>query len=129
MTSRTLLVIDDDSDFNTLAKFVLEHETNWKILTAANGEEGLTQARSQQPSVILLDVVMHGLNGLEVYSLLKDNPITRSIPIIFITAMTRMEKIIRLQIIEDIEIIIKPFDIMTLKRKVIDACDRHFLTN
>jgi CheY-like chemotaxis protein len=129
MISRTLLVIDDDSDFNTLVKFILEHDTNWKILTAANGEEGLTQARSQQPSVILLDVVMHGLNGLEIYSLLKDNPITRSIPIIFITAMTRMEKIIRLQIIEDIEIIIKPFDMMTLKKQVIDACDRHLLTN
>jgi CheY-like chemotaxis protein len=129
MISRTLLVIDDDSDFNTLVKFVLEHDTNWKILTAANGEEGLTQARSQQPSIILLDVVMHGLNGLEVYSLLKANPITRTIPIILLTAMTRMEKIIKPQIIEDIEVIIKPFDIMTLKKQVIDACDRHLLTN
>jgi CheY-like chemotaxis protein len=129
MISRTFLVIDDDSDFNTLVKFVLEHDTNWKVLTAANGEEGLTQARSQQPSIILLDVVMHGLNGLEVYSLLKANPITRTIPIILLTAMTRMEKIIKLQIIEDIEVIIKPFDIMTLKKQVIDACDRHLLTN
>jgi CheY-like chemotaxis protein len=129
MSSRTLLIIDDDSDFNTLVEFVLEQDTNWKILTAANGEEGLIQARSQQPSIILLDVVMHGLNGLEVYNLLKANPITRTIPTIFITAMTRMEKIIKLQITEDTEVIIKPFDIMTLKKRVIDACDRYLVTN
>lgn len=125
----TLLVIDDESDFNTLVKFVLEHDTNWKVLAAANGEEGLIQARSQQPSIILLDVVMHGLNGLEVYNLLKANPITRSIPIIFTTAMTRMEKIIKLQITEDTEVIIKPFDMMTLEKRVIEACDRYSVTN
>ncbi|WP_319419981.1 response regulator [Pleurocapsa sp. FMAR1] len=125
MISITVLVIDDDSDFSRLVKFVLEYDTNWKILTASNGETGLTKARSQQPSIILLDMVMPGLDGLEVYYLLKSNPITRSIPIIFVTAMVSMEKIIKLQITEDIQVITKPFDILTLKNQVINACDRY----
>ena len=124
MISKTILIIDD-ADFSKLVKLVSKYDTNWKILTASNGETGLTKARSQQPSIILLDMVMPGLDGLEVYYLLKSNPITRSIPIIFVTAMVSMEKIIKLQITEDIQVITKPFDILTLKNQVINACDRY----
>ena len=129
MISTSLLVIDDDGDLNTLIKFILEHDTDWKILTALGGREGVALAQLQQPSVILLDIVMPDLNGLDVYHLLKSNLTTCSIPIVFVTAMVRVEPIIRAQIAEDIEVIIKPFNIMTLANQVIDVCDRYLVTN
>ena len=129
MISISLLVIDDDGDFNALVKFVLEHDTDWKILTALGGREGVALAQLQQPDLILLDIVMPNLNGLDVYHLLKSNQTTCSIPIIFVTAMVRMKPIIRAQITEDIEVITKPFDIMTLANQVTDVCDRYLITN
>lgn len=129
MIPTSLLVIDDDGDFNALVKFILEHDTDWKILTALDGEKGVALAQLQQPSVILLDIVMPDLNGLDVYHLLKSNLTTCSIPIVFVTAMVRMEQIIRAQITEDIEVITKPFDIMRLVNQVINVCDRYLVTN
>ena len=129
MIITNLLLIDDDRDFNTLVKFILQHDTNWEILIASDGKAGVSLAKSRQPSIILLDVVMPEFNGLDIYKLLKSNPITCEIPIIFITAMVRMKQIIKSQITEDIEVIIKPFDMMTLVSQIINVCDRYLITN
>lgn len=127
--STTVLIIDDDVDFNTLVKFVLEYDTSWNILTISEGRQGIAQAQLQQPSVILLDMVMPMLNGLDIYNLLKSNAATCSIPIIFVTAMIQMQEIVKLQITEDIEVIVKPFDIMKLAQQIDDVCDRYLVTN
>ncbi|MEM8719808.1 MAG: response regulator [Cyanobacteria bacterium P01_G01_bin.39] len=129
MLATSLLVIDDDPDFNTLVKFILQHDTNWIILTASDGAEGLNLAKSQQPGVILLDIVMPKLDGLDIYKLLKSNPDTCNIPIIFMTAMVRMEKVIKARITEDIKVIVKPFDIMTLANQIIIECDHYLIKN
>lgn len=92
MSIDSLLLIDDDPDCITLIKFVLTCETNWQIWTACKGKEGVELAQLKHPNAILLDIVMPDINGLEVYKLLKLNRITRSIPIIFITAMVSMKK-------------------------------------
>lgn len=128
MKNKTVLIIDDDDDFNTLVNFVLKHDTDWEIVTTSDGKKGVIQAQVQQPSVILLDIVMPNQNGLDIYNLLKSDPRTCSIPIIFVTAMVQMERIIKLQIAEEIEVITKPFDIMTLASRVIAACDRYLPT-
>lgn len=125
----SILLIDDDPDFNSLVKFILQHDTNWTILTASDGQKGFELAKLQQPNVIFIDIVMPKLNGLDVYRLLKSDSNTCDIPIVFITAMTRMERIIKAQVTEDIEVIVKPFDIMTLASEVISECDRFLITN
>ena len=124
MKIKSLLIIDDNDDYNTLVKIVLELNTGWKINTASKGKEGITKAKLQQPDVILLDMVMPELNGLDVYKLLKSNWSTCSIPIIFLTAMVMTKEIINSQITEDVQIIIKPFDIMELENEVIQVYNR-----
>lgn len=125
MKLKSLLIIDDNDDYNTLVKIVLELNTGWKIITASKGKEGITKAKLQQPDVILLDMVMPELNGLDVYKLLKSNWSTCSIPIIFLTAMVMTKEIINSQITEDVQIIIKPFDIMELENEVIQVYNRY----
>lgn len=118
MTDITLLIVDDCHDSNQLIKFVLERNTDWKIITALSGEEGITLARLYRPSIILLDVAMPNLDGFDVYKLLKSDVDTRSIPVIFTTAMVGVEEKIRRQISRDIKVISKPFNIRSLQTQI-----------
>jgi response regulator RpfG family c-di-GMP phosphodiesterase len=123
MLEITLLIIDDCHDSNSLIEFVLKHDTDWKIITAINGEEGVTQARRHQPNVILLDIAMPDLDGFDVYRILKSDPTTSYIPIIFTTAMAGVESRIKRQIAEDTKIISKPFNIRLLQKQIINTCE------
>lgn len=118
MTDITLLIIDDCHDSNQLVKFVLKRDTDWQIITALNGQEGVTQARLYRPSIILLDVAMPDIDGLSVYKILKFDRTTRSIPVIFTTAMVGIEERIKRQISHDVKVITKPFDIRLLESQI-----------
>ena len=120
MTSRSLLVIDDNDDFITLVKFFLERDTDWKIITALDGKEGIAKARLLQPDLILLDVRMPKLDGVAVYKILKSERATRSIPTVFITAMIGMEEVVRSQVNADVEVITKSIGIISLKNQITD---------
>ena len=124
MNCNSILLIDDNDDSSTLVKFAVEQNTNWQVLTASTGKEGIAKAKLEQPDLILLDIMMPDLNGLDVYNLLKSDLCTRTIPIIFVTAVTPIASILKSNITEDIEIIIKPFNITKLVDKVTKVCDR-----
>ncbi len=119
-------MIDDNDDFITLVKFLWELDTDWKIITALDGKEGIAKARLEQPDLILLDVKMPRIDGIAVYKMLKSERATCSIPIIFLTAMIGMEKVVQSQVNADVEVITKPIGIISLKKQITDLCDRHF---
>ncbi len=118
MIPKSLLIIDDDDDTLALVEFVVQNHPDWQIFKASNGKKGIIKALRERPDVILLDIAMPELDGLEVYKLLKFNKITRSIPIIFISAMITAKETVRSQISEEVEIITKPFDIIELLNRV-----------
>ena len=109
MAAKKLLLIEDDLDNQTLIKFALESETDWQVLTASDGIEGITKAESERPDAILLDLYMPGIDGLEVCEILKDNLFTCSIPIVFITAVAQPEILDRLEATLAKGVITKPF--------------------
>ncbi|MGF1591379.1 MAG: response regulator [Pleurocapsa sp.] len=115
MASKQILVIDDNDDCTALIKCVLESETNWDIVTASNGKEAIVLANYIRPDVILLDIVMPDLNGLDVYRLLKSALTTCFIPIIFMTAMNPIVPILELQMTENVKIVTKPMNIDQLQ--------------
>ena len=123
MSVKKILVIDDDQDFNAFVEISFAY--NWKILTAANGELGISLAKSQHPDLILLDVAMPRLNGLAVYNLLKLEPTTLSIPIIFFTSMIGMERIIKSKTNQDVPILRKHFNVTKLKNQINDALENN----
>lgn len=81
----TILLVDDELNSRKLVKLLLERE-GYKALTAANGEEGLLLAKVQQPSLILLDIIMPKMNGFEMLRRLREDQDTKGIPVVMVTA-------------------------------------------
>ena len=82
----TILVIEDNAANLALATFLLE-SAGHHVLTARDAEAGIALARSALPSLILMDIQLPGMDGLEATALLKRHQRTRSIPVIALTAL------------------------------------------
>lgn len=88
--NRNILIIDDSpTNLNLLSNFLTEGGFN--VLLATNGEEAIDRAETVRPDIILLDVVMPGINGFETCRRLKENELTKNIPVIFMTALSATE--------------------------------------
>lgn len=85
MAKETILVVDDEEDILNLVEYNLTRE-NYKVHCVETGEEALEAARSLHPDLMLLDLMLPGVDGLEVCKKLKYNPDTAKIPIIMLTA-------------------------------------------
>lgn len=82
----SVLVVEDNPANMTLAVFLLESGGH-TVLMATDAEAGLTVARDAQPSLILMDIQLPGMDGLEATALLKSDVATRHIPVIALTAL------------------------------------------
>jgi len=85
--TKKILIIDDDATTRHLLKKRLSKSEEYNVLTAENGDVGLQLARQDHPDVILLDVMMPAKSGGEVARLLKEDEITKHIPIVFMTVL------------------------------------------
>jgi CheY-like chemotaxis protein len=121
MNNTKLLLIDDNEDNRLLTKMALEKSTNWRIVTASNGIEGVTKAELEVPDVILLDFIMPDIDGVLVYEILKDNLLTSKIPVIFVTAMANNEALFHLKSTGANGVITKPLNIATLAQNISSA--------
>jgi two-component system, cell cycle response regulator DivK len=81
-----ILIIEDNPTNMSLTVFLLE-SAGHSVLTAADAEAGLTLARSELPNLILMDIQLPGMDGLEATALLKKDELTRTIPVIALTAL------------------------------------------
>ena len=81
-----ILIIEDNSANMKLAVFLLT-SAGHTVLSASDAEAGLTIARGQHPSLILMDIQLPGMDGLEAISILKRDEATRAIPVIALTAL------------------------------------------
>ena len=82
-----ILIVDDESDFIELVKFRLA-KLGCEFLVANDGVQALSQARQFKPSLILLDILLPDLDGLSVCEILRRQPGTKKIPVIFMSALT-----------------------------------------
>ena len=81
-----VLIVEDNPANMTLATFLLE-SAGHTVLSATDAEAGLTLARDEQPNLILMDIQLPGMDGLEATALLKRDDATRAIPVIALTAL------------------------------------------
>src|SRR5437016_6462797 len=91
--SATVLIVDDHED-NVLILFFFKQKTAYEIRIARDGPSALASVRQQRPDVILLDVMMPGMDGMQVLDHLKLDPKTASIPVVMVTARTQDEDVL-----------------------------------
>ena len=122
MPTKLLLLIEDNKDNQTLIKTAIEATSNWKVITAEDGIEGVSIAELERPDAILLDFVMPGLDGFTVYNILKSNLFTSTIPIIFVTAIALERVLERLGTTSAKGIMVKPLDLINLHSQIAKMC-------
>lgn len=110
----TILVADDDSAILDATSMILEDE-GYRVLTSSNGNT-IAAFKKNPPDLLLLDIWMSGKDGREICKQLKNDQLTKNIPVIMISANRDTEKIAREVGAEDF--ITKPFDIDELLMKV-----------
>ena len=85
MGKETILIVEDDPDIVELLEYTLERE-GYSVLIARNGEKGLYEAKRRKPSMVILDLMLPGLDGLQVCRAMKEDGGTKAIPVMMLTA-------------------------------------------
>lgn len=117
MPDATVLVVDDDPVIQKLLQVNFEME-GYSVITAGDGEEGLRRAQSERPDIVLLDIMMPKMNGLEVAAALKADDETAGIPVILLSAKAQSSDVQAGMEAGADDYITKPFDPLELLDRV-----------
>jgi DNA-binding response OmpR family regulator len=116
----TILVVDDDPVILTLLEVNFSME-GFDVLTAADGQEGVDVARANHPDIVVSDIMMPVKSGLELAAELKADPVTRSIPVILLSAKAQAVDVAAGLGAGADEYVTKPFEPLDL----LDRVNRH----
>ena len=115
--SGTVLVVDDEKDILDVVEFNLT-QSGFNVHVAPDGRTAVDVARERKPDLILLDLMLPDLSGTEVLRLLRSNPSTRDVPIVFLTARgEEIDRIVGFELGAD-DYVTKPFSVRELVLRV-----------
>ena len=117
MTKETILIVDDEEDIIELIKYNLKNE-GYSILTAESGEQAIKIAKQSRPDLIVLDLMLPGMDGLEVTRYLRSNEETSDMPIVMLTAKGEESDIITGLELGANDYISKPFSPKVLTARI-----------
>jgi len=117
-----ILIVDDEQDFVELLQFRLA-ALNVEFAVAGNGVEALSQARLFKPDLILLDILLPDLDGLSICEILRRQPSTKRIPIIFMSALSS-EVTRKTVAMQADDFFTKPLDLPRLQQRIFDLLKR-----
>lgn len=118
MTTKRILVVDNEQYIQEVTKICLETVAGWEVETASSGQEGIIKAEAYQPDAILLDVMMPAMDGIATFEKLQGNPVTKAIPVILLTAKIQASDRRRYAQMGMISAIAKPFNPLELADQV-----------
>jgi len=117
VATRTILVVDDEPGIVTLVRDYLDR-AGFRVLTAGDGTTALRLARAERPSLLVLDLMIPGLDGLDLTRALRHDPATQKLPIIMLTArVEEADRLIGLELGAD-DYVVKPFSPRELVARV-----------
>lgn len=118
-----ILLVDDDTRMRGALKFILNMERSCLVEEAQTGKEALEKLKDFNPDIILMDVTMQGMDGIETYKKLKENPETRAIPVLFLSAIPFKDITRQIAITPD-EYLEKPYDVEELFARIKTITER-----
>jgi len=86
---KKVLVVDDEADFLKILKINLEETNNYEVLTLSSANDIVSQVHIFKPDIILLDILMPGIDGIETCEMLNKDPMGEHIPIIMLSALDK----------------------------------------
>ena len=117
-TPRKVILVVDDVPANLALLLNHLRTLDYHVLVAESGLSALEQVQHIQPDIILLDVLMPGLDGYETCQLLKSNPLTENIPVIFVTALSETVDKVRGFEVGGVDFVTKPIEIVEVASRV-----------
>lgn len=120
-----ILLVEDEIDIQMVATMALEDIGGFEVEVCDSGLQALDRAPIFEPQLVLLDVMMPELDGLSTFEKMKKIPEIREIPVIFMTARAQQREMEEYRASGAIDVIVKPFDAMTLSDTVRDIWRRH----
>ena len=117
MAIQKILICDDSPTDLAYLRNALK-DTNCILVTATNGEEAVSKAKSEKPDVIFLDIVMPGIDGFATCRNLRDNPATKHIPVIFVSSKQQKADRVWAQMQGAKDLIGKPYDAKEVLEKL-----------
>lgn len=115
--NKTILLVEDEDDIAALISFSLEQE-KYQTVRASTGEEGMALARQRKPALVVLDLMLPGMDGLEVCKRLRSDPATSSIAVLMLTAKSEeTDIVVGLELGAD-DYVVKPFSPKVLLAKI-----------
>ena len=123
-TSYTVLVIEDEPDIRELIEFNLM-KYDYNVLLANNGEKGLKDARSYEPDLILLDLMLPGIQGIDVCRVIKSDENIKNTPIIILSALGQEEDIVKGLDAGADDYVSKPFSLDILNARIKSVLRRY----
>ncbi|MGA7938030.1 MAG: response regulator [Kovacikia sp.] len=121
MTTKRILVVDDEASIREVVALCLQRLGGWKVLTAASGKEALNQARSEPPDAIVLDVMMPEMDGFAFLQYLRADPTTKGIPVVLLTANSYIPDAHLFPNLGIVLTIPKPFQALDLVQQIAQA--------
>jgi CheY-like chemotaxis protein len=112
-----ILVVDDDADLVEMLDTLFQ-DVGYEVSTTLCGEEALTLCEEKMPELVILDIYLPDIDGYEVYRRLRNNPLTKHIPVIFLTVKNLQEDKLMGLDLGAVDYITKPFDTEELKLRV-----------
>ncbi len=122
-TMSKILIVEDDPDIRELLRFNLE-KAGYTLFLAEDGEQALELARKHTPDIILLDLMLPGVDGLEVCRTLKKDPELQRLPIIMVTAKgEELDRVVGLELGAD-DYVVKPFSLREVVLRIRKLLER-----
>jgi two-component system, OmpR family, response regulator len=119
-----VMLVEDDRDIRTVTEASLALVGGFTVCACESGEQALAAAEAFRPQLILLDVMMPGMDGPAVLAALRARADTAEVPVVFLTAKARTEEVRKLERLDALGIIAKPFDPMSLPRQVLELWEK-----
>jgi two-component system alkaline phosphatase synthesis response regulator PhoP len=118
--NRRILVVDDDEAIRDVVRTSLEVVAGWQVAVASNGAQAVALCSADPPDAVLLDVMMPTMDGPTTFALLQEDPRTRSVPVILLTAKVQPAERRRYEDLAVAGVLAKPFDPLALSKDVTD---------
>lgn len=118
MELRRLLYVEDEPDIREVAAIALRDLGGFEISLCARGEDAAGEARRFHPQLILLDVMMPSMDGVDTFNALRAQPDLADIPVVFLTAKAQAREVAELMALGAMGVIAKPFEASTLADEV-----------